>query len=107
MRPLVAVATAAGFQTEVRTMRSCFRSAMYIHFCIIGLSNRRVSKLKPIPWFGTSLARLCAAPAKIRPDAGYQLDLVQPSETPADCNPMPDVGSGVSVFHSATVLSFA
>lgn len=31
----------------------------------------------------------------IRSDAGYQLDLVQRGETPADFKPMPDVGSGV------------
>ena len=31
----------------------------------------------------------------IRSDTGYQLDLVQSGETPADFKPMPDVGSGV------------
>jgi len=54
-----------------------------------------VSSLKPIAWLGDSLARLCAAPADIRSDAGYQLDLVQRGEAPADFRPMPDVGSGV------------
>jgi phage-related protein len=51
--------------------------------------------LKPIAWLGNSLARLRAAPADIRSDAGYQLDLVQRGETPADFKPMPDVGSSV------------
>lgn len=41
-----------------------------------------------------SLARLRTAPANIRSDAGYQLDLVQRGEAPADFRPMPDVGSG-------------
>ena len=35
------------------------------------------------------------APAGIRSDAGYQLDLVQRGEMPTDFRPMPDVGSGV------------
>jgi phage-related protein len=51
--------------------------------------------LKPIAWLGDSLARLRAAPSDIRSDAGYQLDLVQRGETPADFRPMPDVGAGV------------
>jgi phage-related protein len=51
--------------------------------------------LKPIAWLGDSLARLRAAPADIRSDAGYQLDLVRRGEAPADFRPMPDVGSGV------------
>lgn len=50
---------------------------------------------KPIVWLGDSLARLRAAPADIRADAGYQLELVQRGETPTDFRPMPDVGSGV------------
>ena len=54
-----------------------------------------MASLKPIGWMGDSLARLRAAPAHIRSDAGYQLDLVQRGETPADFRPMPDVGSGV------------
>jgi phage-related protein len=54
-----------------------------------------VSSLKPIAWLGDSLARLRAAPADIRSDAGYQLDLVQRGEAPADFRPMPNVGSGV------------
>jgi phage-related protein len=54
-----------------------------------------VSSLKPITWLGDSLARLRAAPADVRSDAGYQLDLVQQGEAPADFKPMPDVGSGV------------
>ena len=44
---------------------------------------------------GDSLARLRKAPADIRSDAGYQLELVQRGEPPADFRPMPDVGSGV------------
>ena len=51
--------------------------------------------LKPLKWLGDSLDRLQAAPANIRSDAGYQLELVQRGETPADFKPMPDVGSGV------------
>ena len=35
------------------------------------------------------------APADVRSDAGYQVDLVQRGETPTDFRPMPDVGSGV------------
>ena len=54
-----------------------------------------VSSLKPITWLGDSLTRLRAAPVDIRSDAGYQLDLVQRGEPPADFKPMPDVGSGV------------
>jgi phage-related protein len=54
-----------------------------------------VSNLKPIAWLGDSLGRLREAPADIRSDAGYQLDLVQRGETPADFRPMPYVGSGV------------
>ena len=44
---------------------------------------------------GESRARLQAAPADIRSDVGYQLDLVQGGEVPEDFKPMPDVGSGV------------
>ena len=51
--------------------------------------------MKPLAWLCDSLARLRAAPANIRSDAGYQLDLVQRGETPADFKPMPEVGSGV------------
>jgi phage-related protein len=54
-----------------------------------------VSSLRPITWLGDSLARLRAAPADIRSDAGYQLDLVQRGDTPPDFKPMPDVGAGV------------
>ena len=52
-------------------------------------------RLKPIAWLGDSLARLRVASADIRSDAGYQLDLVQRGEAPAEFKPMPDVGSGV------------
>jgi phage-related protein len=44
---------------------------------------------------GDSLIRLRAAPAEIRSDVGYQLDLVQRGEVPEDFKPMPDVGPGV------------
>jgi phage-related protein len=54
-----------------------------------------VSSVRPITWLGDSLARLRAAPVDIRSDVGYQLDLVQRGETPADFKPMPDVGAGV------------
>ena len=43
---------------------------------------------------GDSRSRLQTAPADIRSDAGYQLDLVQRGEVPADFKPMPDVGLG-------------
>ena len=58
------------------------------------LYNHRVSELKPVDWMGDSLARLRQASAKIRSDAGYQLELVQTGESPADFRPMPEVGSG-------------
>ncbi|MSV35359.1 MAG: type II toxin-antitoxin system RelE/ParE family toxin [Bryobacterales bacterium] len=51
--------------------------------------------MPPIIWLGDSLSRLRTAPADIRSDAGYQLDLVQRGETPADFKPMPDIGAGV------------
>ena len=51
--------------------------------------------MRPIAWLGDSLARLQAAPPDIRSGAGYQLDLVQRGQAPADFKPMPDVGSGV------------
>jgi phage-related protein len=54
-----------------------------------------VAGLKPIVWLGDSLARLRAAPADPRSDAGYQLGLVQRGEAAADFKPMPDVGAGV------------
>ena len=44
---------------------------------------------------GDSRARLQAAPAEIRSDAGYQLDIVQRGEMPKDFKPMPDDGPGV------------
>lgn len=54
-----------------------------------------VANGKPVVWLGDSLSRLRAASAEIRSDAGYQLDLVQRGEMPADFRPMPDVGPGV------------
>lgn len=51
--------------------------------------------VKPIAWLGDSLDRLRAAPANVRSDAGYQLDLVQRGEMPADFKSMSDVGAGV------------
>ena len=59
------------------------------------LYNREVPSLKPIAWMGDSLARLRVAPRDVRSGAGYQLDLVQRGEVPADFKPMPDVGAGV------------
>ena len=53
-----------------------------------------MSSRKAIAWLGDSLKRLREAPADIRSDAGYQLDLVQRGETPTDFRPMPDVGPG-------------
>ena len=44
---------------------------------------------------GDSLTRLQSAPADIRSDAGYQLDLVRRGEVPEHFKSMPDVGSGV------------
>lgn len=44
---------------------------------------------------GDTLERLREAPADVRSDAGYQLDLVQRGETPTDFRQIPDVGSGV------------
>jgi len=59
------------------------------------LYNQKVLSLRPVTWLGDSLARLRAAPADIRSDAGHQPDLVQRGEVPADFRPMPDIGSGV------------
>ena len=59
------------------------------------LYNQEVSSRKPIAWMGDSRARLQSAPADIRSEAGYQLDLVQRGEAPVDFRPMPDVGLGV------------
>jgi phage-related protein len=44
---------------------------------------------------GDSLQRLRQASAEIRSDVGYQLELVQGGDMPADFKPMPDVGPGV------------
>lgn len=57
--------------------------------------NKIVPILRPIHWLGDSLVRLRSAPADIRSDAGYQLELVQRGESPADFKPMPEVGPGV------------
>ena len=43
---------------------------------------------------GDSLARLRREAADTRSDVGYQLELVQSGELPADFKPMPDVGPG-------------
>jgi phage-related protein len=43
---------------------------------------------------GDSLARLRQEPADIRSDVGYQLELVQGGDMPADFRPMPEVGPG-------------
>jgi len=50
-----------------------------------------MSSLKPLAWLGDTLTRLREAPADIRSDAGYQLDLVQRGEPPTDFRPMPEV----------------
>jgi phage-related protein len=52
--------------------------------------------VKPVTWMGDSLASLRKAPADIRSDAGYQLELIQRGETPSDFRSMPDVGPGVA-----------
>jgi phage-related protein len=44
---------------------------------------------------GDSLDSLRTFPADVRADGGYQLELVQRGESPADFRPMPDVGQGV------------
>ena len=44
---------------------------------------------------GDSLEKLRQAPDEVRSDAGYQLELVQRGDMPADFKPMPDIGSGV------------
>lgn len=51
--------------------------------------------MRPISWLGDSQARLRAAPADIRADAGYQLEQVQRGEAPTHFRPMADVGPGV------------
>lgn len=43
---------------------------------------------------GDSLQRLRDSPADVRSDAGYQLELVQSGDLPADFRPMPGVGPG-------------
>jgi phage-related protein len=50
--------------------------------------------MKPIIWIGDSLHRLRSFPADARSDAGYQLQLVQTGDPPADFRPMPQVGPG-------------
>jgi phage-related protein len=52
--------------------------------------------VKPVTWMGDTLAKLRKAPADIRSDAGYQLEIIQRGETPSDFRSMPDVGPGVT-----------
>jgi phage-related protein len=44
---------------------------------------------------GDSLDSIRTFPADVRADGGYQLELVQRRERPADFRPMPEVGQGV------------
>ena len=50
---------------------------------------------KPIAWFGTSYADLCAFSPDVRRLAGFQLGLLQHGETADDWKPMSAVGAGV------------
>jgi len=43
---------------------------------------------------GDTLDRVRRFSAEARADIGYQLELIQGGETPADFRPMPDVGPG-------------
>lgn len=51
--------------------------------------------MKPVVWFGDSLARVREFSPDARREAGYQLGLVQAGEEPSDWKPMPSVGLGV------------
>ncbi|MFJ4346208.1 type II toxin-antitoxin system RelE/ParE family toxin [Pseudomonas sp. NPDC089401] len=50
---------------------------------------------KPIEWVGSSKEDLRGFPTVARQRAGYQLDLIQAGEEPADWKPMEAVGQGV------------
>ncbi|WP_280044027.1 type II toxin-antitoxin system RelE/ParE family toxin [Pseudomonas sp. Hg5Tf] len=51
--------------------------------------------LKPIEWLGSSKEDLRDFPPVARQRAGYQLELIQDGEDPADWRPMESVGQGV------------
>lgn len=51
--------------------------------------------MKPCYFLGDSLERLREFPKEVEQDAGYQLELVQAGEKPADFKPMPSIGRGV------------
>jgi Phage-related protein len=50
---------------------------------------------KPIEWVGSSKDDLRSFPLVARQRAGYQLDLIQAGEEPADWKPVEAVGQGV------------
>lgn len=50
--------------------------------------------LKPIEWLGSSKEDLRDFPMVARQRAGYQLELIQEGEEPADWKPMESVGPG-------------
>lgn len=50
---------------------------------------------KPIEWLGSSKEDLRDFPPVARQRAGYQLELIQEGEEPADWKPMESVGQGV------------
>ncbi|NJP03507.1 type II toxin-antitoxin system RelE/ParE family toxin [Pseudomonas sp. hsmgli-8] len=50
---------------------------------------------KPIEWLGTSKEDLREFPPVAKQRAGYQLELIQDGEEPADWKPMESVGHGV------------
>ncbi|MEN5305663.1 MULTISPECIES: type II toxin-antitoxin system RelE/ParE family toxin [unclassified Pseudomonas] len=50
---------------------------------------------KPIEWVGSSKEDLRSFPLVARQRAGYQLDLIQAGEEPADWKPVETVGQGV------------
>ncbi|AXQ46302.1 MULTISPECIES: type II toxin-antitoxin system RelE/ParE family toxin [unclassified Pseudomonas] len=50
---------------------------------------------KPIEWVGSSKEDVRSFPLVARQRAGYQLDLIQAGEEPADWKPVETVGQGV------------
>lgn len=50
---------------------------------------------KPIEWLGSSKEDLRDFPPVARQRSGYQLELIQEGEEPADWKPMESVGQGV------------
>lgn len=51
--------------------------------------------IKPIEWLGSSKEDLRDFPTEAKQRAGYQLELIQEGEEPADWKPMDSVGQGV------------